>query len=86
MRVLEMDHIVLNVADVERAVRFYCDELGLAAERVDEWDYAHVRMNDFLDHYLRPETGAPAPAFDVTAAIEIPFLILSEAIIMLVRR
>jgi catechol 2,3-dioxygenase-like lactoylglutathione lyase family enzyme len=32
-----MDHIVLNVADVERSVAFYRDVLGLGIERMDEW-------------------------------------------------
>jgi catechol 2,3-dioxygenase-like lactoylglutathione lyase family enzyme len=32
-----LDHIVLRVADVERTLAFYCDELGLTGERVDEW-------------------------------------------------
>jgi catechol 2,3-dioxygenase-like lactoylglutathione lyase family enzyme len=31
------DHVVLNVADVERTLDFYCGQLGLAPERVDEW-------------------------------------------------
>jgi len=37
LRVTGLDHVVLNVADVERSLAFYCDELGLAPERVDEW-------------------------------------------------
>jgi catechol 2,3-dioxygenase-like lactoylglutathione lyase family enzyme len=32
-----MDHIVLNVADVERSVAFYRDVLGLGIERLEEW-------------------------------------------------
>ena len=32
-----LDHIVLRVADVERALEFYRGELGLAGERVDAW-------------------------------------------------
>src|SRR5437763_12000714 len=32
-----MDHIVLNVADVERSVAFYRDVLGLGIERLDDW-------------------------------------------------
>jgi catechol 2,3-dioxygenase-like lactoylglutathione lyase family enzyme len=31
------DHVVLRVADVERALEFSRGELGLAGERVDEW-------------------------------------------------
>ena len=37
MKVIGFDHVVLNVADVERSLAWYCDELGLAPERVDEW-------------------------------------------------
>ncbi|MBY8877556.1 VOC family protein [Actinacidiphila acidipaludis] len=37
MRVTGFDHLVLNVADVERALGFYGGRLGLAPERVDEW-------------------------------------------------
>ncbi|MEP6658675.1 MAG: VOC family protein [Acidimicrobiales bacterium] len=37
LKVTDLDHIVVNVADVERAIAFYCDELGLAPVRVDEW-------------------------------------------------
>jgi catechol 2,3-dioxygenase-like lactoylglutathione lyase family enzyme len=37
MRVVGFDHLVLVVADVERSLAWYCDELGLAPERVDEW-------------------------------------------------
>ena len=42
MRVTGFDHIVLRVADVEKSVAFYCDELGLAPERLDEWRRGEV--------------------------------------------
>jgi catechol 2,3-dioxygenase-like lactoylglutathione lyase family enzyme len=35
--VVSFDHVVLDVADVERALAFYLGELGLAPVRVDEW-------------------------------------------------
>lgn len=35
--VTAFDHLVLNVADVERALAFYCGPLGLAPVRVAEW-------------------------------------------------
>jgi len=35
--VVGLDHIVLNVADVERSLAFYIEELGLTPLRVDEW-------------------------------------------------
>ncbi|WP_049659221.1 VOC family protein [Kitasatospora sp. MY 5-36] len=37
MRVVAFDHLVLNVADVERSLAFYSGQLGLAPVRVDEW-------------------------------------------------
>jgi len=37
MKVVGFDHLVLKVADVERALAFYCGELGLEPVRVDEW-------------------------------------------------
>lgn len=42
LRVTGLDHVVLNVADVERSLAFYCGELGLAPERVDEWRRGEV--------------------------------------------
>jgi catechol 2,3-dioxygenase-like lactoylglutathione lyase family enzyme len=51
MRVHELDHIVLNVSDIARAVAWYSDMLGLAPERLDEWrsgdvPFPSVRVND----------------------------------------
>jgi len=37
VNVRELDHIVLNVADVERSLTWYTERLGLVPERVDEW-------------------------------------------------
>jgi catechol 2,3-dioxygenase-like lactoylglutathione lyase family enzyme len=37
IHVQALDHIVLNVADVERSLAWYCDVLGLPGERVAEW-------------------------------------------------
>ncbi len=37
IRVRAMDHIVLRVSDVERSLRWYTEQLGLAPVRVDEW-------------------------------------------------
>lgn len=59
----------LRAYDPAYPIKLFFGDFGhdYAAERVDEWDAAHVAMNAFLDHYL---TGAgPTPSFDVTAAI-----------------
>ena len=50
VRVSNLDHIVLNVGDVERSLAWYTGELGLAGERVDEWKngeapFPSVRVN-----------------------------------------
>lgn len=37
IQVRALDHIVLDVADVERSIAWYCDELGLPGERIEEW-------------------------------------------------
>ncbi|HWW44828.1 MAG TPA: VOC family protein [Acidimicrobiia bacterium] len=37
VRARALDHLVLNCADVEASLRWYCDALGLEPVRVDEW-------------------------------------------------
>jgi catechol 2,3-dioxygenase-like lactoylglutathione lyase family enzyme len=41
-RVTGFDHLVLLVADVEKSVAWYVDELGLGAERLEEWRRGEV--------------------------------------------
>jgi catechol 2,3-dioxygenase-like lactoylglutathione lyase family enzyme len=43
-RISAIDHIVLNVADVERSLAFYSGTLGLAAERVEAWRRGELRF------------------------------------------
>ena len=38
-------------------------------DRTDEWDLVKAQMNDFLDHYLRPDRTPAPPAFDVGATV-----------------
>ncbi len=42
MHIVGLDHIVLTVADVEAVLAWYCDELGLAPERLEEWRRGEV--------------------------------------------
>ena len=42
MAVTGLDHIVLVVADVERSLAWYIDNLGLQPERVDAWRAGEV--------------------------------------------
>lgn len=51
MRVIGFDHLVLNVADARRSLDFYGGRLGLATERVEEWEagqvfFPSVRIDD----------------------------------------
>ncbi|MEU0394304.1 VOC family protein [Streptomyces sp. NPDC006208] len=50
MRVIAFDHLVLNVADIERSLAFYTGPLGLRPVRVDQWragkvSFPSVRVN-----------------------------------------
>jgi catechol 2,3-dioxygenase-like lactoylglutathione lyase family enzyme len=51
LKIANMDHIVLNVSDIDRSLHFYGDILGLAPERVDEYrsgavGFPSVRINE----------------------------------------
>ena len=37
IKVTELDHIVLNVGDIDRSLKFYIEVLGLQPERLDEF-------------------------------------------------
>jgi catechol 2,3-dioxygenase-like lactoylglutathione lyase family enzyme len=47
-----LDHVVLNVADVERSIAWYRDELGLEPVRIEEW-----RRGEVLFPSLRVDEG-----------------------------
>lgn len=42
VRVTGLDHVVLTVADVERSLAFYLEDLGLEPVRVEEWRRGEV--------------------------------------------
>ena len=44
VKITEMDHIVLRVKDVDVALQFYTETLGLKAERVEQWQKGEVRF------------------------------------------
>ena len=70
MRVVEFDHLVLNVADVERSLAFYTGPLGLEPMRVDGWragklPFPSVRVNEhtILDLVHKPRGEANVDHF-----------------------
>ncbi|HLG70630.1 MAG TPA: VOC family protein [Chloroflexota bacterium] len=78
MRITALDHIVLNVADVERSLSFYSDKLGLPAERVDIWregkvGFPSVRVNEhtIIDLVRQPPSGNNLAHFCLVADGEI---------------
>jgi glyoxylase I family protein len=63
-----VDHIVLSVADIDRSLTFYCDVLGLAAERLAQYrageiGFPSVRINERFVIDLFPQPGK-APSSD----------------------
>lgn len=65
--VIGLDHLVLNVSDVERSLAFYIDQLGLEPVRVAEWRreevfFPSVRVDDttIIDLIGLPRTGENA--------------------------
>ncbi|MBI4529546.1 MAG: VOC family protein [Deltaproteobacteria bacterium] len=62
MKILELDHIVLNVGDIDRSLDFYTGVLGLKGERVDEFragkvGFPSVRINEDTIIDLFPMKG-----------------------------
>ncbi len=69
IRVTELDHIVLNVSDIDRSLKFYTEVLGLQAERLDEFragkvGFPSVRINGdtIIDLFpTKDPVGSPKP-------------------------
>ena len=64
MRVTDIDHIVLNCADVEKELAWWRDELGLEPTRLEEWrrkevPFVSVRVNaaTIIDLFEAARTG-----------------------------
>ncbi|WP_327654494.1 VOC family protein [Streptomyces sp. NBC_00483] len=70
MRVKALDHLVLNVADVDKSLEFYTGRLGLAPERVEEWragkvPFPSVRIDDstVIDLFATPRVESNVDHF-----------------------
>ena len=64
MRVVGLDHVVLNCADVDASLRWYTEELGLQPVRAAEWragdaPFPSVRVDDatIIDLLASARTG-----------------------------
>lgn len=64
VRATGIDHLVIVTADVERALRWYCDQLGLEPLRLEEWrrgevpfPCARVDATTILDFHAGERTG-----------------------------
>jgi catechol 2,3-dioxygenase-like lactoylglutathione lyase family enzyme len=61
---MELDHIVLNVGDIDRSVKFYTEVLNLKPERLEEFregkvGFPSVRINADTIIDLFPRRGVP---------------------------
>jgi catechol 2,3-dioxygenase-like lactoylglutathione lyase family enzyme len=75
IRVTAFDHVVLNVADVERSLAFYTEELGLEPIHVDEWRrgerfFPSVRVDEgtIIDLIGLPRSGENLDHFCLVVA------------------
>jgi catechol 2,3-dioxygenase-like lactoylglutathione lyase family enzyme len=64
IKITELDHIVLNVGDIDRSLKFYTDVLGLKGERVEEFragkvGFPSVRITDQTIIDLFPSKTQP---------------------------
>jgi catechol 2,3-dioxygenase-like lactoylglutathione lyase family enzyme len=70
LQISKLDHIVLNVRDIDRSLAFYSDVLGLPAERVEEFrtgkiGFPSVRINDSTLIDLFPPSREAPPMADL---------------------
>ncbi|HYZ16763.1 MAG TPA: VOC family protein [Candidatus Acidoferrum sp.] len=77
-----LDHIVLNVADVDRTLHFYHDVLGLAVERLEayragEAPFPSVRVNaGTIIDLFPPQLSGTSPSTTTTTTTNVDHLCL----------
>lgn len=91
-RVRGLDHIVLNVADAECSMRWYCDRLGLEPERYEEWragdaPFVSVRIDEgtIIDLFETERSGENLNHFAVWVTGDVESIV-SHPDVELVRR
>ena len=74
IKITQLDHIVLNVGDIDRALNFYTEVLGLKGERVEEFragkvGFPSVRINPetIIDLFPNKDHAAKSATEKVTA-------------------
>ncbi|WP_436796267.1 VOC family protein [Actinospongicola halichondriae] len=87
MRITEIDHVVLNVADVHRSLEFYAGVLGLEPVRLAEWEagealFVSVRVHDgfIIDLMEVARSGENADHFCLVVEDDIDDLIAAGTI------
>ena len=67
IRIQALDHIVLNVRDIDRSLKFYTEDLGLQPERLEEFKsgkvgFPSVRINGdtIIDLFPSKDAGPEA--------------------------
>jgi glyoxylase I family protein len=67
INITELDHIVLNVSDIDRSLKFYIEVLGLQGERLNEFregkvGFPSVRINSgtIIDLFPKKENSRAA--------------------------
>ena len=75
LQVRGFDHVVLTVEDPERSLAWYCDELGLRPERVEQWrqgdvPFPSVRIDEstVIDLVAGERTGSNMDHFCLVVA------------------
>ena len=73
IKITALDHIVLNVRDIDRSLKFYTEVLGLGGERVDEFragkvGFPSVRIDSATIIDLFPQHNAAASESPVAKA------------------
>ncbi len=64
-----MNHV--RRSNPEYPIKLFLGDIGhdYSAQRQDDWDLVKAQMNDFIDHYLRPDRTPQAPEFDVGVSV-----------------